>query len=223
MKQVYLAVLSLLLLLSACDKAPSNDPAKDTPAAVVEADGKAAAGALPSPKEAIPKAPLEFLAKDKDQLSSWDFETAYQMCTSALTDYYHAVWTGSDFNGDAYFVNEHLKQYMQAKISDEYGWLGKQVSVTNINFGAEKIELVNKGEGYFYLKLSAHVEKYIGGFAEPTEFIVQNVNGRLVIADWYTNRKDSYDFTARDGVRAINNPDIWNDEEWVKKLKVKTQ
>lgn len=99
MKQVCLVVLGLLLLLSACDKAPSNDPAKDTPAAVVEADGRAAAGASPSLKEAISKAPLEFLAKDEDQLSFWDFETAYQMCTSALTDYYYAVWTGSEFNG----------------------------------------------------------------------------------------------------------------------------
>lgn len=225
MKRVCLVVGSLLFILSACEKAVPDDQAETVP--VVSAISNVQKPAVPSPASDgsnQKETSRVFLAKSEEQLSFWDFETAYAMCTSALSDYYHAVWTGSNFDLDAYFVNGNLKEYTQNKIAYEYGWLGKQgsESVTGIDFGAEKIELVSKGTSYFYLKLPVHVEKYIGAFAEPTEFLVQNHNGRLVIADWYTNRKDSYDFTARGGIQTINNPEIWHDDAWVKKLKVKT-
>lgn len=74
-----------------------------------------------------------------------------------------------------------------------------------------------------YLKLNARVKKGTGSFAEPTEFLVNNVDGRLVIADWYTHGKDSYDSTVRGMNQKIHNPDIWSNPEWVKSLGKKAE
>ncbi|SEK78231.1 hypothetical protein SAMN05518856_104329 [Paenibacillus sp. OK003] len=60
------------------------------------------------------------------------------------------------------------------------------------------------------------LKRNVGNFAEPTEFLVQNLNGKLVIVDWYTGAKDSYDSTVRGEKENIDNPDIWNNKEWVK-------
>jgi hypothetical protein len=50
-------------------------------------------------------------------------------------------------------------------------------------------------EGFFYLKLNAHVKNDTGSFA---------CNKRL--------------FITRGMNQKINNPDIWNNPEWVKSL-----
>lgn len=47
---------------------------------------------------------------------------------------------------------------------------------------------------------------------------MRNVNGKLVIADWYTGTKDGYDFMVRGANQTMNNPNIWMDREWVKNL-----
>ena len=75
--------------------------------------------------------------------------------------------------------------------------------------------------GYLYLHLPVHINKFTGGYGEGTEFLVRNVNGKLVIVDWYTGGKDSYDFMVRGENLTIDNPNIWNDSEWVKKLNSK--
>lgn len=72
--------------------------------------------------------------------------------------------------------------------------------------------------GFLYLHVPVMVNKDVGGYGEDTEFLVRNVNGKLVIVDWYTGGKDTYDFMVRGENETIDNPDIWNDEEWVKKL-----
>ena len=66
------------------------------------------------------------------------------------------------------------------------------------------------------------INKSVGGYGEITEFLVRNVNGRLVIVDWYTGAKDSYDFIVRGENETINNPNIWSDSKWAKKLDRKT-
>ena len=68
----------------------------------------------------------------------------------------------------------------------------------------------------------AHIKfDYDGGFGEVHEFLVSNVNGKLVIADWYNGGKDSYDFQVRGENETIDNPNIWNDQEWVNNLFIK--
>lgn len=164
-----------------------------------------------------------FSAKDKDELSALDFNAAYAMCVTALAEYYKAVWNGSSMNGDTYFTNENLRRYMQKKITFLYDLhhrnSGSLNTVAALDTGVIKAELDSKGNNaFFYFKLTAHVKQDTGSFSEPTEFLVQNLDGQLIIADWYTGTKDSYDFLMRGERQIINNPAIWDDSKWAGKL-----
>jgi len=145
------------------------------------------------------------------------------MCVRALTDYYKAVWNGSDIELNTFIDNEYLKQYTQNKIQFQYDVYGKfNDKVQNIEINAWEVESTDDVDGGFLnLKLPAEIKKTVGSYGEVTEFLVRNVNGKLVIVDWYTGSKDSYDFMVRGENLTIDNPNIWNDSEWVKKLNSK--
>lgn len=89
--------------------------------------------------------------------------------------------------------------------------------MTSVDIGARQVEFVGDDKSFFYLKLDARVQKDVGSFAEPTEFLIQSLNEKLVIVDWYTSGKDSYDSTVRGENQIIDNPEIWNNSEWIKK------
>ncbi|MHA7582266.1 hypothetical protein ACX12E_18040 [Paenibacillus vandeheii] len=212
MKRAYLFLL-ILFTLSACQQTntSTNEDNTDKNTEI-----------SPSTKGDLLKVSSEFLAQNESDLSAWDFETAYKMCSAALSEYYKAIWNGSDIDLDTYIANENLKQYTQKKVASQYDLFLKNKltynQVTNVDIGARQVDYVGGDKSFFYLKLDASVHKDIGNFAEPTEFLVQSLNGKLVIVDWYTNSKDSYDSTVRGENEAINNPDIWNNGEWVRKI-----
>ena len=171
----------------------------------------------------IVPAPPEYVAKNTEELSVEDSETAYEMCVRALSDYYKAVWNGSDIELDTFIDNENLRRYTQKKIQSQYDLKGNLNSkVKNIEIDAWEAEYTDDVDGgYLYLHLPVHINHFTGGYSEGTEFLVRNVNGKLVIVDWYTGAKDSYDFMVRGENLTIDNPTIWNDSDWVKKLNSK--
>lgn len=220
MKRFFL-LLALLFTLSSCNNFDANVNEKNKPFSEAQKEVQSS-GNLTTIKDITPKASPDYLANDESGLSVWDFETAYAMCVAALSDYYKAIWNGSDINLDSYFDNKNLKQYMKQKVNSQHNLLLKNKltdnAVTGLDTGVEKVEFVHEGN-FFYLKLDANVKKNIGSFAEPTEFLIQSLNGRLIIVDWYSSGKDSYDSTVRGESQIINNPNIWNNSEWVKNLK----
>ncbi|MDN4608243.1 hypothetical protein [Sporosarcina highlanderae] len=163
-----------------------------------------------------------YAAKNKNELSMLDAETAYEMCVNALTDYYKAIWNGTDIDLDQYIGNENLKEYMQTKVESEYkryGTLDGKVKQLDIGDWEVKFSDDEMG-GYLYLKVPVAIQKHHGGgYGEPTEFFIRNVDGKLAIVDWYTGGKDTYDYLRRGYQQKIDDPDIWNDSEWVKKFK----
>lgn len=211
MKRSYL-LLVLLFTLSACDMANISKNEINT------------SEISPSTKENLPKDSSNYLAENESELSVWDFDAAYKMCTKALTEYYKAIWNGSDIDLNTYIDNANLKQYMQKKITSQYElFLKNKLTnnlITGVDIGARKVEYAGGDNSYLYLKIDTRVNKDIGSYAEPTELLVQSLNGRLVIVDWYSSGKDSYDATVRGENQMINNPDIWNNRERVNKLGV---
>ncbi|WP_235864043.1 hypothetical protein [Sutcliffiella halmapala] len=145
---------------------------------------------------------------------------AYVMCESVLTDYYKAVWNGLDIELVTVIDNDNLKQYMQKKIQSQHDLYGNlNDNVQNITIGDWEVEYTDDVDGGFlYLKLPVDINKAVGGYSEITEFLIRNINGNLVIVDWYTGAKDSYDFLVRGENQTIDNPNIWNDSEWAKML-----
>lgn len=176
-----------------------------------------------STEQKVLKDSPEYAAKNEGELSIQDSETAYELCVRALTDYYKAIWNGSDIELNTFIDNEYLKQYTRNKIQFQYDVYGKfNDKVQNIEINAWEVESTDDVDGGFlYLKLPSKIKKTVGSYGEVTEFLVRNVNGKLVIVDWYTGAKDSYDFLVRGEDLTIDNPNIWNDSEWVKKLNSK--
>ncbi|WP_342506976.1 hypothetical protein [Sporosarcina sp. FSL K6-2383] len=219
MKFAYLFVV--LFTLSACVKDTSiNAPAVlEDSSADRTVNTEITSGTEPN----VVQDPPKYVANDAGELSIQDSETAYELCVDALTAYYKAVWNGSDIELDTFIANNHLKQYTQKKIQSQYDLKGNLNSkVKNIEIDTWDVEYTDDADGgYLYLHLPAHIKKFTGGYGEATEFLVQNVNGKLVIADWYTGGKGTYDFMVRGENITIDNPSIWNDSEWVEKLNSK--
>lgn len=163
-----------------------------------------------------------YVAKDENELSMQDAETAVELCVDALTDYYKAIWNGTEIDLDRFIGNENLKEYVETKVYAEYqkyGGLDGKVKQLEIGDWEVKFSHDEKG-GYLYLDIPVNIQKhYGGGYGEGTEFFVRNVDGKLVIADWYTGGKDTYDYLVRGYEQKITDPDIWNDNEWVAKFK----
>ncbi|MGV2881413.1 hypothetical protein [Paenibacillus taichungensis] len=223
-KRAYL-LLIIVLTLSACEQTNTSTNEENTAVVVGNMNAKESKNTeiSLSTKGDLSKVTSEFLAQNESGLSAGDSETAYKMCTEALSGYYKAIWNGSEIDLDTYIDNENLKQYTQKKVSSQYDLFLKNKftynQVTGVDIDARQVEYVGGDKSFFYLKLDARVHKDIGNFAEPTEFLVQNSNGKLVIVDWYTSSKDSYDSSVRGDTQIIDNPDIWNNSKWVSTIK----
>lgn len=225
MKFAYLLVV--LFILSSCVNDNTNVREKKSP---VVSEGSSTDSAIntdnsPKTEQNVLQDSLEYIAKNEGKLSDNDSETAYEMSVRALTDYYKAVWNGSDIDLDTFIDNEYLKKYTKKKIQSQYDTHVENNltdKVQNIEVGAWEVEYTDDVDGGFlYLKLPVQINMTVGSYGEVTEFLVRNVNGKLVITDWYTGTKDSYDFLVRGENLTIDNPNIWNDSEWVKKLNSK--
>ena len=211
LRLVYL--LAVLFTLSSCVKDTTSVHEKNTSVASVDSstDNVSNPDITLSTEQNVIQDPPEYVVKNEGGLSIEDAQTAYEMCVRALTDYYKAIWNGSDMELDTFIDNDNLKLYMQEKIQSQYNPTDK---VKNIEIGAWEVEYTEGVDGGFlYLKLPVHIHKFVGGYGEDTEFLVRNINGKLVIVDWYTGAKDSYDFIVRGENLTINNPNSWNDSE----------
>lgn len=171
------------------------------------------------------RAEQDFTAFNPSGLSEEDIGMAYELCVSLLNDYYRAVWNGTEIDLDVFIKNENLKQYIEKKVQSQhakYGHLNSKVKDIQMN-GSWDAELTDDADGgYLYLSLPVAINKYQGGYREGAEFLVRNVDGKLVIVDWYTGGKDTYDYMVRGDNVTVDDPEIWNDDEWVKTLMSKT-
>ena len=125
MKFVYLLVV--LITMSSCVKDSTSVHEKNMPVISKDSNKDSAINRefTPTTEHNVFQDSPEYVAKNEVELSVNDSETAYEMCVKALTDYYKAVWNGSDIELDTFIENEYLKQYMQKKIHSQYAVYGK--------------------------------------------------------------------------------------------------
>ncbi|MFS0864850.1 hypothetical protein [Fredinandcohnia sp. 179-A 10B2 NHS] len=211
----------MLFTLSSCIQDTTSTTNKDensTP--VVTTDSAINTGITVSTEQNQSQNHYDYLAKNKGEISEVDFETAYEMCMGILNDYYKAVWNGSNLVLDTYIDNDNLKQYTQKKIQAQHDAKGiLNDNMQDIEIGDWEVDYTDDvNGGFLYLKLPVEIKKDVGSYGENNEFLVRNINGKLVIVDWYTDTKDSYDFLVRGENQTIDKPTIWNDLEWVKKI-----
>ena len=219
MKQPYL-LLPFLFLLAACEESKLQE---DT-STVENKESEAVAEIKSSNEIIVVQDSSMYLAKNIDSLSLEDADTAYALCMAALTDYYKAIWNGIEIDLSSYIQNENLKRYTEKKIQYQMELFQDYTddpveSVVENQEVKWEVEFNQDADGAFlYLHVPVEVKKQLGSRGEATEFLVRNVNGKLVITDWYTDGKDSYDFLVRAENITVNDPDIWNNADWVHQL-----
>ncbi len=218
MTRLIIPLIIIGIVLVGCSETTDNNE-KNTP--VVSVNNAVNTETTPSTEQNGLQDSPRYVPKNEGELSLQDSDTAYEMCVKALTDYYKAVWNGEDIELDTFIDNESLEQYMQKKIQSQFDLHSAYYNdkVQNIEISAWEVEYTNDADGGFlYLKLPAEIKYTVGSRGEVTEFLVRNINGKLVIVDWYDGGKDSYDFLVRGENQTIDNPNVWNDSEWVKEL-----
>lgn len=224
MTRFILFYIAIGLVLVGCSPEKTNgNNEKNTPVIPEGSNVAINTEITPSTEQIVFQDPPEYEAKIEGELSVQDSNLAYEMCVRAMTDFYKAVWNGSDIELDTFIHNENLKQYTERKIQyllDLYpSFTDSNNEVQNIEVSDWEVEYTDAVDGGFlYIKLPVEIIKTIGSRGEVTEFLVRNVNGKLVIVDWYSGGKDSYDFLVRGENQTIDDPNIWYDTEWVKEL-----
>lgn len=114
-----------------------------------------------------------------------------------------------------YIANESLLQFVDTMLE-----LEQQQELNGGNsviFGMDNVfaeaEIKRVGPHLFYLKLPFSNE----GSGMGCKLLIQTMNNSLVIADLYFGNKDGIDTfaTGHPAVRKVDNPELWNDREWV--------
>jgi hypothetical protein len=154
-----------------------------------------------------------FTARKDAGLTPEDLAQSLEMCQQLLRDYYLSKDDPGLIEFERYIVDENLMKYSKAKVKKE---------AQNLNIIAIDISLVNaelEDDGYF-ISLNAVVKQSGDSrFGEGTHFLVKNVDGRLVVADWFTEHGtvSFFDLQHR-GNCGVTNPTIWENPEIVQKL-----
>lgn len=162
---------------------------------------------------------LEFcINNENDGLSYTDFDKIYLLCKMFLKEFYHATTSSETMNVAPYLNNDNLKKYILQKIE-----VGSKVSVNRVKgltFGVKSVEW-HLNEEYMFIDIVVDVEQEIGGFGEKHQFLISNKDRRLSISDWYSKSAGSVsylDSIVRGDINKIDNPNIWDNKEWVNNI-----
>ena len=168
-----------------------------------------------TPEVPVTKGPQSWMAQDRTKTQEGDMPAAKEMCESLMRDSYAAKKKSVSVDLTRYIIDPNLLKYSEFKLKQEaYNQI-----ITHVDVSIAKEEV---HDTYLYLKLAARVYNDIGGHdGETMEFVVKNVNGRLVVTDWGAlggpGGKSFFDFMHR-RQWPVTNPTIWEDPAKVKAL-----
>lgn len=150
--------------------------------------------------------------EDNYFICNFDFETAYAMCTQALTECSDACENGGEVDFSKYIEDENLIRYMNERLSRQKMY---KVNATGLIEYVTYLVVQDK-PNFMYLRIArANVDVNRNGNYSCTDFLVKNSNGRLVIAEWYDDDKDCFDYSARGRLdiksAAENGKTYWDD------------
>lgn len=157
-----------------------------------------------------------FKAQDDKELSTQDFETAYELGKAFLYDYYSQKAGTSKIKFSKYIVNDNLLKYSNKRVLVE----SHKMDIKEISIGLDKAQLIYDDKCYYFAYTIVTKDSNIGGFAEQVEMLISNVNGKLAVSDWYIcfgAGSSSFDERFRPN-ESINSPRIWDNQEYVNKV-----
>lgn len=144
---------------------------------------------------------------DDGSIERYDFENAYALCVQAITDYQSARINNNAVDFSKYIANPALIDYIEKSINapkEAHGLL----TAFEVNMTALNEHSVQKNR--MYLNIAFGNRKGAAVVSRSSEFIVENIDGRLVISEWYSDGKDSFDTCVRGYLDVKNNDVYWD-------------
>lgn len=156
----------------------------------------------------------EFSIKE-DQISDDDYETIVIFGKAFVNLYTGAVAEQETVSFENYISNKNLLKFTNKmlELTQKQELHGRNV----VNYGLEnefkKAECKKLDENLCYLKIPFQFQ----GSGMSCELLVQSENKSLKIVDLYFGNKDGVDTiaTGHSANRKVDNPKLWDDEEWV--------
>ena len=155
----------------------------------------------------------DFKATDNKELSTQDFETVYKLGKTFLSDYYSHKAGYSAINFKKYIINDNLLKYSNKRVLVE----NYVLDIKEISIGLEEAHFIPDENSYYLEYNVVALDNNIGSFAEKVELFITNLNGNLVISDWYMphgSGSSSFDEKFRPN-ELIRSPRMWDDKNYV--------
>lgn len=150
-----------------------------------------------------------------DQLSEDDREIILDFGKAFVNLYTGAVAEQQTVSFENYISNENLLKFTNKMLELEQkqelkGGIGVIFGLEN-EFKEAELEKID--ENLYYLDLNFLNQ----GSGMRCRLLIQSENGSLKIADLYFGNMDGVDtiVTGHHTVRKLDNPELWNDQEWV--------
>ncbi|UQZ32188.1 hypothetical protein C2I18_00645 [Paenibacillus sp. PK3_47] len=150
-----------------------------------------------------------------DQISEDNYSSIVGLGESFVNLYTGAVAEQVPVSFRNYIANENLLQFADTmlKIEQQQELNGGNGVIFGRDNEFAKAEIKKVDHNLYYLNLPFSNE----GSGMSCKLLIQSVNNSLVIADLYFGNKDGADTfaTGHPAVRKVDNPELWNDREWV--------
>ncbi|MDR2888301.1 MAG: hypothetical protein LBV33_00470 [Lachnospiraceae bacterium] len=158
---------------------------------------------------------LHEMSNGEEGMTPLDFESAYQLCNDAISDYFTAY---DENNFEQYFENDKLEEYIARSVE----WGKPDRTIRRIGLSTSEFHNLETDDIKWFF-FNAFVEFVDGGLT--VEIIVKESadGGSLVIADWYVLSKQYMDDQIRSHYDAVDDPDIWEDATFADEMLVKAQ
>ena len=219
MKKLALGIVALLLfILVGCSQPENNSNhtmINDNP---IESKSPIEASVEPSGKPVTDMlselANQEFSIKE-DQIREEDYDSIVTFGESFVNLYTGAVAEQVTVSFENYISNANLLKFTDKML--ELAQKQELKGASSVDFGLdnefEEEELKKLDENLYYLSLPFSNQ----GSGMTCKLLVQSTNKSLEIVDLYFGYKDGVDTitTGHPAVREINNPKLWDDQEWV--------
>lgn len=150
-----------------------------------------------------------FASNDDGSLNFFDdYDTAILLCNDAFDTFINAVKHDGNADFSTLIESPILREYMQYRVDNHiYGY-----DNSNHRFFIMEVDF---NDDYVFIK--GVLTTYSGDSSSSAEgityFLIKNINGKLVIVDWYWDVRDSPDITLRDEFSIENNLDYWEEPE----------
>ena len=209
-KSIFLLLcISVVFMLSGCQRDSMTDVHEK------ENDNKINT----TDNNSVKQKPTEYYAKGDGFNIIYDYDVVTSLCNDICEEFARSVKENDKADFEPYVINEKLKEYLQYRVDNHIFDYAEDSShkfmITEVNFNDEYV-LVSGITGVSYGEDSYSLEGL-------NYFLVKKENGRLYIADWYWDAKDSSDVLLRGEFSVEKNLKFWDDPESYSEVMKKLQ